>query len=91
MPPENKTTNPQVGRIDFGPTEPRHPTQTEQRMMDAALRRSGAVVPDPEVERLRALLRDMIQADEEGVFGDPCWGDREADLWRRAKVVVTHV
>lgn len=28
----------QVGRIDLGPTHPRHPTQTEQRMADGTLR-----------------------------------------------------
>lgn len=44
----------QIGRIDLGPVEPRRLTQTEQRVMDAALRRSVTILFDPEVERLKA-------------------------------------
>jgi alpha-D-ribose 1-methylphosphonate 5-triphosphate synthase subunit PhnL len=40
---DSKTT---VGRIDLGPTEPRNMTQTEQRMIDGALRQSARVIPD---------------------------------------------
>ncbi len=32
-----------IGRIDLGPTESHHLTQIEQRVMDAALRRSVAI------------------------------------------------
>lgn len=42
----------QIGRIDLGPVEPRRLTQDEQRAMDAALRRSVTIVPDPEMVRL---------------------------------------
>lgn len=40
------TDEPTVGRIDLGPTEPRQPTQTEQRVMDGALRRSISILPE---------------------------------------------
>lgn len=65
-----------VGRIDLGPTEPRHLSQTEQRMMDGALRRSVKLVADhdDEINRLRAeieRLRSGIQAMIDGNYPNP--------------------
>jgi ribosome-associated translation inhibitor RaiA len=54
--PVSKTT---VGRIDLGPTEPRHMTQTEQRSKDAALRSSSTTIPDPEITRLKAKIERL--------------------------------
>lgn len=62
---KSETAGLSVGRIDLGPTEPRHLTQREQRVMDAALRKSHKVLPDPEVERLKSLLRRFHMADNQ--------------------------
>jgi hypothetical protein len=49
---ERSETAISVGRIDLGPTEPRHLTQSEQRMMDAALRRSVRPAPADDMWRV---------------------------------------
>lgn len=38
-----------------------------------------------EIERLRAALKAIVEADADGVFGDVCWGEREAAVLRQAK------
>lgn len=48
----------QVGRIDLGPTEPRHLTRTEQRVMDAALRRVF-VRPEAQDDDPAKLAREL--------------------------------
>jgi hypothetical protein len=55
------THNPiQIGRIDLGPIEPRRMTLDEQRMIDAALRRSVMVFPDD-----RDIQIAKLEADNE--------------------------
>jgi hypothetical protein len=53
-------------------------------------------VPSPgtghiQIEQLRAILLDLIEAQDACVLGDPCWAEREAELWRRAREAVNHV
>ena len=61
MPSKTETTAMPVGRIDLGPIEPRHLTQTEQRALDGALRRATVrtgSAPDP-----LGIWIDAIPAD----------------------------
>jgi hypothetical protein len=37
-----------------------------------------------QADELDCLLREFIRANDDGVFGDVGWKDREAALWRRA-------
>lgn len=77
-----------VGRIDLGPTEPRHLTQTEQRMMDGALRQSLKIIPDPAIDTLKrridARLNDYLVEMRPG-YDDSITGFNEAwDIVRKA-------
>ena len=70
-----------IGPIELGPAAPHHLIQTEQRMMDVALRSSLSIHPDLReavIRRLRSALTEIANRDVTEIALDPAWPRRVA-------------